>query len=82
MSGSSIYNVSSSFLPHEVHFLTESQHRTLQPSGPSSVSAGPQHSITRLNDSFDAIRNEFEVMVNEVGVARSQRDDFESKGMF
>ncbi|KAF9078681.1 WD40-repeat-containing domain protein [Rhodocollybia butyracea] len=54
-------------------------HRTLQPSGPSSVAAGPQHSITRLNDSFDAIRNEFEVMVNEVGVARSQRDDFESK---
>ncbi|KAE9407846.1 WD40 repeat-like protein [Gymnopus androsaceus JB14] len=54
-------------------------HRSLQPSGSSTVAAGPQHSITRINDSFEAIRNEFEVLVNEVGVVRSQRDDFEAK---
>ncbi|KAJ3746676.1 WD40-repeat-containing domain protein [Lentinula detonsa] len=54
-------------------------HRSLQPSGPGTIAAGPQHSMARINDSFEAIRNEFEVLVNEVGTIRSQRDDFESK---
>ncbi|KAF8830385.1 hypothetical protein HHX47_DHR2000616 [Lentinula edodes] len=54
-------------------------HRSLQPSGPGAVAAGPQHSMARINDSFEAIRSEFEVLVNEVGTVRSQRDDFESK---
>jgi general transcriptional corepressor TUP1 len=54
-------------------------HRSLQPSGPSTVAGGPQHSITRLNDSFENIRSEFDVLASEVTVVRNQRDDFESK---
>ncbi|KAF5366117.1 hypothetical protein D9757_010934 [Collybiopsis confluens] len=67
MSGSSIYNASPLFIP------------ILQPTAPSAVPAGPQHSIARLNDTLDTIRGEFDVLVNEVAVARNQRDDFESK---
>ena len=34
----------------------------------------------RLNDSFDAIRHEFEICLQEIAVLRGQRDDFENKG--
>ncbi|KAG6886813.1 hypothetical protein C0992_002193 [Termitomyces sp. T32_za158] len=53
-----------------------SQHRTLQPSGPPTQGTS-QHA--RLNDSFDAIRHEFDAIVAELNLLRSQRDDLEAK---
>jgi len=60
-------------------FFAMSQHRSLQPTGPPPVVPGP-HTVTRLNESFEAIRQEFEGLVSEAGLARSQRDEYEAKG--
>lgn len=56
-----------------------SQHRTLQPSGPPTQGTS-QHA--RLNDSFEAIRHEFDAIVAELNLLRSQRDELEAKGVF
>ncbi|KAF9528679.1 WD40-repeat-containing domain protein [Crepidotus variabilis] len=48
------------------------QHRTLQPTGPPAPRP-------RLDESLDAIRQEFEVMTQELNVMRGQRDEYESK---
>ncbi|KAG6857072.1 hypothetical protein H0H87_010037 [Tephrocybe sp. NHM501043] len=56
-----------------------SQHRTLQPSGPPAQGNSQQQGHARLNDSFDAIRHEFDVIANEVAALRSQRDELEAK---
>ncbi|KAJ3970953.1 WD40-repeat-containing domain protein [Lentinula raphanica] len=54
-------------------------HRSLQPTGPGAVSAGPQHRMARFNESVEAFRSEFEGLVNENNNLRNQRDDLESK---
>ncbi|KAG6908934.1 hypothetical protein DXG01_002713 [Tephrocybe rancida] len=56
-----------------------SQHRTLQPSGPPNQGPSQQQGHARLNDSFDAIRHEFDAVVAEVALLRGQRDELEAK---
>ena len=58
-----------------------SQHRSLQPTGPPTQGPSQQHSHARLNESFEAIRQEFDGLTSDIGVLRNQRDDYESKGM-
>lgn len=60
--------------------LPSPQHRTLQPTGPPTQGPSQQHSHARLNESFESIRQEFDVLTSDLGVLRSQRDDYESKG--
>ncbi|KAH7912373.1 WD40-repeat-containing domain protein [Hygrophoropsis aurantiaca] len=53
-------------------------HRSLQPSGPPAQ--GPsQHSHARLNEAFDSIRQEFDVLTSDLSLLRNQRDEYESK---
>lgn len=57
-------------------------HKHLQPAGASSQggpSQQPQYNHAKLNDCFEVIRNEFDILAQEMGVSRSQRDDFDSK---
>jgi len=56
------------------------QHRSLQPTGPPTQGPSQQHSHARLTESFDAIRQEFDVLASDLGLLRNQRDDYESKG--
>ncbi|THV04198.1 WD40 repeat-like protein [Dendrothele bispora CBS 962.96] len=53
-------------------------HRSLQPTGPPPVPGGP-HPNPRLEESIDTIRQEFDRLVSETGLARNQRDDYEAK---
>ncbi|KIJ62150.1 hypothetical protein HYDPIDRAFT_30699 [Hydnomerulius pinastri MD-312] len=54
------------------------QHRSLQPTGPPAQ--GPsQHTHARLNEAFDTIRQEFDVLTSDLGLLRNQRDEYESK---
>ncbi len=62
--------------------LTMLQHRSLQPSGPSAPGPSQPINPNRLNESFEVIRQEFDLLASELGVARTQRDEFESKGTF
>src|ERR1700760_2945387 len=81
MSTSTIYNV---FIPYlfVVHLPNPllSQHRSLQPTGPPAQGPSQSHSHARLNESLDNIRAEFDNLAAEVGVARAQKDEFETKG--
>ncbi|KAG5649838.1 hypothetical protein H0H81_001827 [Sphagnurus paluster] len=52
------------------------QHRSLQPSGPPPQITAPH---TRLNDSFDSIRNEFDAIVAELALLRGQKEELEAK---
>ncbi|GBE83764.1 hypothetical protein SCP_0508200 [Sparassis crispa] len=55
-------------------------HKHLQPTGASTQ--GPsqqQHTQARLNECFDTIRAEFDVVAQELGVLRGQRDDLDNK---
>ncbi|KAH0826662.1 WD40-repeat-containing domain protein [Lanmaoa asiatica] len=53
-------------------------HRSLQPTGPPAQ--GPnQHTHARLNEAFDTIRQEFDVLTSDLGLLRNQRDEYESK---
>ncbi|KAG6377403.1 WD40-repeat-containing domain protein [Boletus reticuloceps] len=53
-------------------------HRSLQPTGPPAQ--GPsQHTHVRLNEAFDTIRQEFDVLTSDLGLLRNQRDEYESK---
>ncbi|KAL4067061.1 WD40-repeat-containing domain protein [Scleroderma yunnanense] len=53
-------------------------HRSLQPTGPPTQ--GPsQHSHARLNEAFDSVRQEFDVITSDMGLLRNQRDEYESK---
>lgn len=56
-----------------------SQHRSLQPSGPPQQGGSSQHSHNRLNDSFDAIRQEFDILASDMTAIRRERDEYESK---
>ncbi|KAG6812455.1 hypothetical protein H0H92_002720 [Tricholoma furcatifolium] len=49
------------------------------PSGPPAQGANQHPGHARLNDSFDAIRHEFDAMVAELNLLRSQKDDLEAK---
>lgn len=51
---------------------------SLQPTGPPTQGPG-QHTHARLNESFDNIRQEFEVLTSDMGLLRNQRDEYESK---
>ena len=55
------------------------QHRTLQPTGPPSQGPSQQQSHTRLNELFEAVRQEFEAAVSDVALIRNQRDELEAK---
>ena len=46
----------------------------------AGTTANQQMIHPRLNDSFDSIRHEFEICLQEIAVLRGQRDDFENKG--
>ncbi|KZP33845.1 WD40 repeat-like protein [Athelia psychrophila] len=54
-------------------------HRSLQPTGPPASGPSTQHSHARLGDSFEAIRQEFDILSSDLNVLRGQRDDFENK---
>ncbi|KAG9221851.1 hypothetical protein CCMSSC00406_0005676 [Pleurotus cornucopiae] len=55
------------------------QHRSLQPTGPPVPGPSQSHSQARLNESFDVIRQEFDLLAQEMGTIRAQRDDYENK---
>ena len=40
------------------------------------------HSAQRLTDSFDIIRQEFDILASDVGLLRNQRDEYEAKCPF
>ncbi|KAL0959562.1 hypothetical protein HGRIS_011272 [Hohenbuehelia grisea] len=54
-------------------------HRSLQPSGPPPPGPSGQHNQARLADSIDAIRQEFDILSQDLAHMRTQRDDYESK---
>ncbi|KAJ8488398.1 hypothetical protein ONZ45_g11108 [Pleurotus djamor] len=54
-------------------------HRSLQPTGPPVPGPSQQHSHARLNESFETIRQEFDLLAQEIGAVRAQRDDYENK---
>ena len=59
--------------------MSFNQHRSLQPTGPPAQ--GPaQHTHVRLNEAFDTVRQEFDVLTSDLGLLRNQRDEYESKG--
>ncbi|EAU89183.1 transcriptional repressor [Coprinopsis cinerea okayama7 len=41
--------------------------------------AGPPAVVARLNENFDVVRQEFEMLNAELGLVRNQRDEFEAK---
>ncbi|KIM91688.1 hypothetical protein PILCRDRAFT_57890 [Piloderma croceum F 1598] len=55
------------------------QHRSLQPTGPPAQGPSQQNSHARLNDSFETIRQEFDLLASDLNVLRGQRDEYESK---
>ncbi|KAF5375675.1 hypothetical protein D9615_009336 [Tricholomella constricta] len=59
--------------------LSIQQHRSLQPSGPPTQGPGQQQTHTRLNESFDAIRHEFDAVAAELTLLRGQREELEAK---
>lgn len=57
-------------------------HRSLQPTGPPTQGPGgsqPSHIHTRLNESLDVVRQEFEALAADAAHMRGQRDEFEAK---
>ncbi|KAH8084300.1 WD40-repeat-containing domain protein [Cristinia sonorae] len=61
-------------------------HKHLQPAGagtqPGPPGVGPpqiQHAHGRLNESFENIRTEFDLLAREIDILRGQSDDFENK---
>ncbi|KAH7886978.1 WD40-repeat-containing domain protein [Phlebopus sp. FC_14] len=53
-------------------------HRSLQPTGPPAQ--GPSsHTHARLNEGFESIRQEFDVLTTDLSLLRNQRDEYESK---
>ena len=64
----------------DLFFINSQQHRTLQPTGPPSQGPSQPHTHPRLNEGFDIIRQEFDVLSADINVLRGQRDDYESKG--
>ncbi|KAI0066995.1 WD40 repeat-like protein [Artomyces pyxidatus] len=54
-------------------------HRSLQPTGPPAQGPSQQQSQARLNECFETIRQEFDVLSQDIVLLRNQRDDFENK---
>ncbi|CAA7264258.1 unnamed protein product [Cyclocybe aegerita] len=52
-------------------------HRSLQPTGPPAP--GATNTRGRLDESLDGIRQEFELLTQELNIMRGQRDEYESK---
>ena len=61
-------------------YLSFEQHRNLQPTGPSAQPGPPPQSQSRLNEAFDIIRQEHDLLINDMNIVRSQRDELENKG--
>ena len=56
------------------------QHRNLQPTGPPAQPGPPPQTQSRLNEAFDIIRQEHDLLISEMTIVRSQRDELENKG--
>ncbi|OBZ67388.1 hypothetical protein A0H81_12529 [Grifola frondosa] len=54
-------------------------HKHLQPTGAATQGPSLQQHHARLNDCFDTIRQEFDVVAQELNLIRGQRDEFENK---
>ncbi|KZT02993.1 WD40 repeat-like protein [Laetiporus sulphureus 93-53] len=55
-------------------------HKHLQPTGASTQGPSQQHSShARLNDGFETIRAEFNMLIQELDMFRTQRDDLDNK---
>ncbi|KAF9023341.1 WD40 repeat-like protein [Hymenopellis radicata] len=55
-------------------------HRSLQPSGPPAAGPSQPHNPhTRLSESFEVIKQEFDQLATDLNVMRKQRDEYESK---
>jgi len=72
------YVVPSTPDPSNLHF---EQHRNLQPTGPPSQGGPPPQAQSRLSEAFDMIRQEHDLLISEMNIVRSQRDELENKGM-
>lgn len=70
-----------SFLTYYSSFLAI-QHRSLQPTVPPTQGPAQQPSHTRLSECFEIIRSEFDVLTQDIGHLRNQRDEFDTKGSF
>lgn len=55
-------------------------HRSLAPNPP--ISRGGPDGLGRLNDALESVKSEYDVLLNDVNVAKSQRDDAEAKSTF
>lgn len=57
------------------------QHRSLQAAGSTSQPQQPshQHSLARLNDSLEIIRQEYDALTQDITAFKAQKDDFEVK---
>jgi hypothetical protein len=62
-----------------------SQHKHLQPAG-AATQGGPSlqshHSISRLNDAFETVRQEYDQLLRELETTRSQRDELDKTRVF
>ncbi|KAI5116548.1 hypothetical protein M0805_001289 [Coniferiporia weirii] len=54
-------------------------HRSLQPQVPPPPGPQPAHSPARLTDSLDVVRQEFELVAQDLNLLRVQRDEFEGR---
>jgi hypothetical protein len=57
------------------------QHRSLQPTVPPAQGPSQQPSHGRLSECLDTIRSEFDVLSQDIVHLRTQRDEFDTKGL-
>lgn len=73
---SSIYNVRAARRQKFSLTYTPAQHRNLQPTVQNNAL---QHSSARLNECLETIKQEFDAVLHDSSVLKSQRDDYEGK---
>ncbi len=67
--------------PSLISLTPSIQHRSLQPTVPPSQGPSQQPSHARLSECLDTIRSEFDVLSQDIVHLRTQRDEFDTKGL-
>ena len=64
-----------------IYLISFIQHRSLQPTVPPAQGPSQQPSHARLSECLDTIRSEFDVLSQDIVHLRTQRDEFDTKGL-